>query len=231
MKAEETPVILKCVYIDFDGKELGPISTTIEIPRYEGERDITKLEVFPLRFAKHPKIEGKDALRNSLIARGKRFLEVACVKHMQYYGNALETKEEIDSQVVVDFEEALSSQKKKHLEGEGEDWTPQLELLIDPPSQERERERVQDGCVYDCCSGEKIHEDADSERKRNEEYISSLRPEDRNKDPSVVIYPRALNVTAPELGITEDELVIMSYRVFGFVLRSRKWGKLKLSFQ
>lgn len=227
-KAEETPIILKCVYIDFDGKMLGPVSRTIEIPRYDGEKAVTALEVYPLRFAEEHKGQDKEAFRKSLIGRGKKFLDVARVKHMHYNGFSLETKEEVDSQVVIDFEEAFSPQ---NVDDRCSDWTPRLEVLIESKSKVAEGSDVgyfEDSfgtCEFACCLNELVYLDDDVDKKRNEEYIGSLVPEDRKKEPSVAIYPRRLDKKSPEVGITEDELVIMSYRVFGFVLRSRKWGK------
>jgi hypothetical protein len=225
-REEETPIILKCVYIDFDGKQLGPVSKFVEIPRYDGEKLVTLLEVYPLRFAEHPISEDKESLRDLLIARGKKFLEITSVKHMHYSGYALETKEEIDSQVVIDFEEAFSSQQMTGSDNRSrqdvENWTPHLEILIETDDLKGRPER---SCTYACCRDENVHQDAVVEKIRNTEYISSLVPEDRNKHPSVAIYPRKLDTKKPEAGVTEDELVIMSYRVFGFVLRSRKWGQ------
>ena len=86
-KSEETPVILNCVYIDFDGKQLGPVAKRVEIPRFDGEKSITSLEVYPLRFAEDRSPSGRDGeekktFREKLIARGKMFLDCAGVKHV-----------------------------------------------------------------------------------------------------------------------------------------------------
>jgi hypothetical protein len=135
---------------------------------------------------------------------------------MHYNGFTLETRDEVDSHVMIDFVEVFSSR-------DDDDWQPNVESLIGrEPGQKSDDE----ACSADCCRGEKIHEDAYAEKKRNEDYITSLIPEDPNRDPSVAIYPRALQDTkSTENALTVDDMVIMSYRVFGFVLRSRKWGK------
>lgn len=58
-----------------------------------------------------------------------------------------------------------------------------------------------------------------------------LVPEDRQQEPSPAIYPRLLkDIKAQEDTLPEGDLVIMSYRVFGFILRTRKWGKCKIPF-
>ncbi|EMR61973.1 putative aaa family atpase protein [Eutypa lata UCREL1] len=46
--------------------------------------------------------------------------------------------------------------------------------------------------------------------------------------PSVAILPRLFNELTGENILSDDELLILSYRVFGFVMRSRKWDALDL---
>jgi hypothetical protein len=70
------------------------------------------------------------------------------------------------------------------------------------------------------------------DEKQRTEYIDSLLPKGEHGDqqPSIAIIPRQLKDlrTGPDksLAVTTDELLIMAYRVFGFVLRTRKWGRL-----
>lgn len=49
---KEHPFRVTCAHIDFDGKYLGPMCTTLEISKFDGERDITSLAIYPL--ACHP---------------------------------------------------------------------------------------------------------------------------------------------------------------------------------
>ena len=84
-------------------------------------------------------------------------------------------------------------------------------------------------CKAECCRNDIIYKDSYAERKRNADYITGLiagldGPDELS---SVVVYPRDWKeVRGSEDKFNERELVIMSYRVFGFVLRSRKWGEL-----
>jgi len=214
-KSEETPVRLHCVYVDFDGKALGPVSKIFEIPRFDGERAITSLEVYPLRFAER---DGSGAFRQKLLDRGRMFLDVAGVKHMHYNGLTLSARDEVDSQVVVDFEEAFVAKGNGH-------WMPELEHLIGQ-SKLRKHDDDDEKCGAECCRAENIHKDDDVETKRSQDYMASLIPEDRIRQPSIAIYTRLLKDTgSSENALTDNELVIMTYRVFGFVLRSRKWGR------
>ncbi|KAK5657447.1 hypothetical protein OQA88_3019 [Cercophora sp. LCS_1] len=116
-QSTSTPVTLHCVYIDFDGKCIGPVSRLFEITRFDGECDITSLGVYALCYA-------GGALRQRLIVRGRMFLEVAGVKHMHYKGLTLDMRDEVDSQVVIDFEEAFVAHGNS-------EWRPQVKQLID----------------------------------------------------------------------------------------------------
>ncbi|KAK3371795.1 hypothetical protein B0T24DRAFT_531458 [Lasiosphaeria ovina] len=239
-KSDETPITLNCSYLDFDGKLLGPVARSFEIKRFDDLREVTSLPVFPLRFHPMDKLapakkapEGAEAptvptapgdrLRQYLVARGKKFLRAAAMEHMYYDGPALETKDEIESQVVVDFQTAFSLEE--HVK---QNWKPTLENLIsaEPPAPESPPL-----CKWECCRGENIHDDMYVDTKRNSEYLESLFPKARDMPIPVSIFPRPLKETNKgEFALDDSDMVIMSYRAFGFVLRSRKWAKLDLTY-
>ena len=226
-------ITLFCVYIDFDGKQLGPVSKSFVISKFDGEKAITALEVYPIRFAESPtatyqqarddysvtKDDPKAGFQQELIDRGKMFIDVASVKHMHYNGFTLEARDEVDSQVMVDFAEAFAATQANG-------WRPEIESLIGKDlggSGSSEDET----CSAACCAGEYVYNDNYVDKTRNENYIARLMPgpDEPNDEPSVAIYPRPLKeITATKGTLTNDDLIIMSYRVFGFVLRSRKWG-------
>ncbi|KAL6895928.1 hypothetical protein HDV57DRAFT_31046 [Trichoderma longibrachiatum] len=234
-------ITLFCVYIDFDGKQLGPVSKSFVIAKFDGEKAITALEVYPIRFAESPATTYQQArdesaaakddappkasFQQELIDRGKMFIDVASVKHMHYNGFTLEARDEVDSQVMVDFAEAFAATQANG-------WQPEIESLIGKDlggSGSSEDET----CSAACCAGEYVYIDNYVDKTRNENYIARLMPgpDEPNDEPSVAIYPRPLKeITATKGTLTNDDLIIMSYRVFGFVLRSRKWAKLDLKY-
>lgn len=58
---------------------------------------------------------------------------------------------------------------------------------------------------------------------------SQILQKSSGQQPSLLIYPRSLQeVTSGGNAPSGDELFVMTYRVFGFVLRSRKWAQLDL---
>jgi hypothetical protein len=226
-KSGQPSITLMCVYVDFDGKQLGPVICNFEIESFDGERAATALEVYPLRFAGKKKGENEvEKIRQMLVERGRMFLEVAGVKHMQYNGFTLESRDEVDGQVVIDFEESFSPSSN------GNDrWKPRIDSLIGAQLVSNSGDDDDNVCSAECCRDESIYNDSYAEKKQAEDYIASLMPEDSNREPSVTIYPRNLADTkSPENELTEDELAIMSFRVFGFVLRSRKWGEFLFLF-
>jgi hypothetical protein len=213
----ETPVIVHCAYIDYDGKQFGPVSVRFSVPPFGGLKDIRSLPIYPLRFAK------KRQLRQALIDRGKMLLDIAKFKPMYYVGLTLDSREEIDSQVVVDFSEALgeaaSDEKRK-------DWAPTIESLRTAPN-----ERDDDACRAACCASQAVQDEDYIDSRLTEDFVKSLIPRSSLRAPSLILSPRPLEATMPgsEDEPTEEEFVVMTYRAFAFVLRSRKWGKFASS--
>lgn len=251
---------LVCVYIDFDGVNIGPVRKKFKFFRFDGQRDITSLEVYPLRL--HPikraeythaewedleHVPVADRYRQKLIRRGASFLNVAAGKHMYYAGATLETKEEVESPVVIDFETTFTMHDKPaklNLQREnqpppppGQDtieiqqqndialgiWKPRLDSLLG--LSESGTVDLTDACNGECCRDEFVHDDQYVDAKQRAEYIESMLPKPNaiDKQPPIIIMPRPMKEIKTEL-CSDEELVIMSYRVFGFVLRSRKFG-------
>lgn len=231
---------LSCSYVDFDGKRIGPVSTTFVIKTFAGERTVESLEVYPLRLHHHtPPVasqtrhssspsSGSQTLRQKLIKRGKKFFQAACMRleHTFYDGPTVDG-EEVESQVVVDFETALSSDKRF----DKEDSVPQITSLLGDTddgdsTSSASSEIVIRECLGSCCAGQFVFDDSTVDERRKQEYINSLIPKTYATLPSVVIYPRSLDDTTGDNALTDDEFLVMSYRVFAFVLRTRKWGEL-----
>ena len=215
--SDATAFSVHCVFIDFDGSKLGPVTKTFEIAGFEGEKAITSLQVYPLRFTN----SGRGSIsRNKFIAQAKTFLDVAAIQHMHYNGLALDTRDEIDSQVVIDFKEAF-------VQSEDEVWRPRIEALTGESFLDLTAPSYS-GCPCSACETSRgdsgLH--MDLEKKRGVDYIANLIPQDQSELPPAHTYPRQL--PDPKLSnnaLSDDDLVVMSHRVFGFVLRSRSWGK------
>ncbi|KAI0512584.1 hypothetical protein F5B22DRAFT_637640 [Xylaria bambusicola] len=113
---------LRLYYIDFDGQRFSPVRGDVSIEAFEGEREISKLPVYPLRFHKD-----HQCLLKELQERGQRFRDIVSSgnSNLSYHGWTL-TKdpsgrdiaarpgqeatvwpEYIESDVIVDFNEAF----------------------------------------------------------------------------------------------------------------------------
>lgn len=233
----KSPFSITCVFIDFDGKHLGPVKKVFNLKAFEGEQDVSSLETYPLRFFQSRRSDFTESewnqfeyqgvplpkrFRQKLVARGAMFLDVVGVKHMYYAGPTLVVRDEIDSQVVVDFETAFTSEADVQSK-----WKPELNILLGTTTSEDEASRQQrsvETCRGGCCLDDFVYNDTHLEKKIRTDYIESLLPKERGEEPSVAIVPRPLK-ELDSASISDNELIIMSYRVFGFVLRSRKWGK------
>ncbi|KAK4206300.1 hypothetical protein QBC37DRAFT_381233 [Rhypophila decipiens] len=239
-----TSFSITCVYIiDFDGSHLGPVNCVFSLKPFEGEQEVTSLEIYPLRFFQPKQSEFSESewieferrevpltrrFRQKLIARGAKFLDVVKMKHMYYDGPMLGNRVEIESQVVVDFEAALMMGPSDSLTSQ---WRPELSILLGTTTVEDEalQQNSEERCRGTCCIDDFVFNDTHLEKKIRMDYIESLLPQERGEEPPVGIVPRALKEL--DLGsIKDNELIIMSFWVIGFVLRSRKWAQLDLSF-
>ena len=205
---------------------------------------MTALDIYPLRFrvlrdlevrtakSKHGGSEFEELvsakvaeLRRSLIKRGKMFVEAMAVKHMYYSGLIVDTRDEIESQVMIDFGEAFSVERNKG-------WRPQVTRLLGKTiaSDEETSMKEPKGCEANRCWQEAVHNDSVYvEDKRQRDFMNSMMAEIENhplKLPSAAVFPRTVeDIKAEATPLTDDELLIMSHRVFGFVLRDRTWGR------
>jgi len=208
---------ISCVSIDFNGKQLGRVPLLVVIDDYPGKRQVKALEVYPIRYAKDPDIQTK------ILERGKTFLETAGVRHMRYNGPTVDTKQHIESEVMVDFEEAFTSRS---------DWRPDVtnkELYI-PVAVTKLNHLDRAPCR--CCRHDVIPLKPDPDWIRTNALLNRLYEQESPQQvrgravPSVVIVARDLkDFTAGYASLTEDEIQILSFRVFGFVLQSRQWGE------
>lgn len=208
-------IVLLCVYIDFDGRLMGPIEQEFEIPRFDGEKLVTSLNVYPLRF------DSSSGIRSRLLERGKLFPRYTSIRHMHYAG-VMPNKRELDGPVVIDFERTIA---------ENDRWRPEITILlgtrIDASSGER--------CRADCCGTENVLDDAFVEQIQNDDYMTKLTKFSPTKSgtgalPTLAVYPRSLSdLKSDETSITDVEYLIMSDRVFGFDLHNRRWGKFKIA--
>lgn len=83
-------------------------------------------------------------------------------------------------------------------------------------------------CSSECCIEETVYDDGFVDSSRYRDFIQRLVPSIEGNHttlPSVAVFPRLLKDITNGSNLTDDELLIMSYKVPGFVLRDRTWGE------
>lgn len=227
-EAVDDDITIQCVLIHFDGHQIGPVLETVTIPKFDGEKVITLLEIYPLRFHVRKKLDreimtrkptgdeletalrdGVAKLRDTLIEGGKLFTEVAAVKHMYYLSLTVDKRDEVQSQVMVDFVEAFL------MENNG-NWRPEVKPLIgmieisNSPSNDSP-------CRAMCCSNEIVHNDVYRDNKRYHDFMKEMLRgvEDGTDDlPPTTIYPRPLETLKSRGNVlTRNDFLIMGYSV------------------
>jgi hypothetical protein len=90
-------------YLDFDGKTFGMTGVVDEVAKFEGARQITSLDVYPLQYHKDA-----EKLEAQLVERGKRFVALHGMNYRYYNGMAYSRSKKgvmkinIDGRIMVD---------------------------------------------------------------------------------------------------------------------------------
>jgi hypothetical protein len=216
-----SPFTIHCCYLDFDGKELGPVYRNYKIEHFDGEKDITTLKVFPLRYHRD-----SAKIRQQLLERGRHFRD--CIRtpqlrffkgrtlnrdwdeeYLKEFDDEVVRSEEVEAQVIIDMDRAFRNNYR---------WVPTFGDLdserFDPDDRET-NQRLNNHCKgVDYCM-ENIEMDRFYDLRRMVELFENQPTLD---------YPAQTNFN----DLSDDDLIITSGYVFGFVLRSRKWGKFPL---
>ena len=222
-KNTPNPFRLLCYYVDFNGVSFGIVRHSFRIKPFDGEREISSLEVFPSRFFKN--IEERKAV---LKARGEVFRGFTTFKHKLYKGPTLDCHpcgcpynpnsvspniESIDSQVVVDFHEAILS-----------------DYYLDPWSGHsyttyafsREVEDDVNITVWKDNDQDEI-DDHKYDTMYNDTIIDDEMAElFRETDPLVREHLDGVSLISSVL--REEDLILLPSRILAFVFRNRKFG-------
>lgn len=211
--------LLDCYSLDYDGSRFAPTFNSFPIPKFDDTLLIDSLPVFPVSIAQREQILDKEAL----IKRGQQFVQCTKVCHRHYSGRSLVRNgngaalpfrsdsvddraqmlisESIEGEVMIDFDRSFQRNP---------DWLPIFHELKPSVMDLRECEEDETDPFE-----EKIEQDNPWDKRRRDDYINGdelkLYPWPRETEPS------------------GDDLLLLPDRVFGFVLRSRKWGEFQSS--
>ncbi|KAI3330749.1 hypothetical protein F4824DRAFT_328479 [Ustulina deusta] len=233
--SEITETKLNLYYLDFDGDKIGPVWQICRLDYFEGEKEITELECYPLYF--HP--NHKSIFERQKTA-GKQFKEAISqgVQHLYYSGwtfvtgvlaepllddkgDRIKHPEYIESEVVIDFKETVRTFPEWQTRSEDSEISVNSEF---------------NDAAWDIISSkQKVRIYADS-REPNFRLLDDnmLAREDgvyiqtRNRYFTEDVF---LQEEADLANYTwkEDDLSLMPKRLFGYVLRERRFARLDVA--
>ncbi|KAI1462622.1 P-loop containing nucleoside triphosphate hydrolase protein [Annulohypoxylon moriforme] len=197
--------ILECFYVSFDGTQYGPVNETYQIRRYDGARDITSLPIIPLEYM----ADGEEERRSKLLKRGKKFAELcnpSKTAHKQYKGLTLDKRQEqVESEVIIDFQLAFIEQPENK---------PKIgvdNLVDDDPRELSDNWQYCTPCgIAGCCGNDIFYHDFEMDQNERTQFKNQRNP--------------ALEIVGYDTTLTADQLVLLPPKVFGFVLRTRRWA-------
>lgn len=211
-------------YFDFDGRNFGPVEKRFRILSYEGEKKVTDLPLFPLRFRKDAA-----SIRSQMLDRGTKFCDLCTIVHREYNGlSAVEPKEQvwflrstqltgnvelipcittqIDSQVIIDSNLAYQKYPEKAPKFGLKSWMEDDDRIV------KEACGIP-GCT-ECFRDRYIYDDHRIDRQRTIDFIKANRS--------------LLRLMNHSERLSDDFKLLLTNRVFGFVLRSRRWHFLDI---
>lgn len=209
-----SPFVVDCFYYDFDGTNFGAILRSITIPKYEGKTPVNRLAVYPESLSGDVNRD----LKTILADRGRKFVQLCSLSataHRTYTGRTLDDPpEEVDSQVIIDCHMAATVPSDQR--PDKAPWMPSLGMTQPTEPDEREIIEVHSNCYrQDCgiCNNPRTN------------YVFNHQRFARQQSKEYVTSEEIVNRPFGESELREHQFILLPFRVFGFVLRSRKWGK------
>ena len=219
-KHEPNPFTIHCCYLDFDGKHFREVHENFKIEHFENEKEVTSLKAFPLRYH-----DNSETLRKDLVERGRKFLKCIEKPQLRYFsgrtlnrnwkGEPLKDRtgdpvrtEDVEAQVIIDMDRALRINYR---------WAPNWAVseICDghKPDERETTQRLNGHCAGQDWCIEDISPDSWLDTKKIDDLIES--------NPRLATPKKGLK----SLDLSEDNVLIFSGHIFGFILRSRKWGE------
>ena len=216
-KPEANPFVIHCYYVDFDGKGFGPVEQDFQIETFENEKEVNSLKVFPFRYDNE-----HETMRKALVKRGRDFLECVKKPQIRYFkgrtlnrdwkgetlkdnGDNVLRSEDVNARVIIDLERAFRNNYS---------WTPTLNETRIPGQYTSDTRETLQKITGHCDKFDWCDEDLDGdfywEVKKVEDMMDEQPLLKRQQD---------------YMDLSEDDLMILSGQVFGFILRSRRWGE------
>ncbi|RPA80642.1 hypothetical protein BJ508DRAFT_415312 [Ascobolus immersus RN42] len=207
-----TDLGIDCFHLDYNGIDFVPVPRQFSIQPYTGRRLVTSLPVFPLVY-----LHDCEEQRRKLIERGKRFEKLTKVAHRAYQGLKLKEEniprgtffkydiEEIDGDIIIDFKSFRKYQADLGIPSSISTPYFNAGVIAQPSNEEGE------GPGYNNDVG-KFMDDCEIGVMLRREFTENT----------------ALLDTHKPNGLVGESWSLLSYRVHGYVLLTRKWAPLDI---
>lgn len=232
----EKHTALQMYYIDFNGKGFAPVLRTKMVYWYEGERDVTSLPVYPIRFVKE-----FEQLMQRLRSRGESFRSLVSQSHptMSYVGwtlirdpseerikshldKPITFPEHIDSDVVVDFREAYQTCPP---------WEPNFFSLFDTFDHKPTSTNDEFAIAKWADRGRSKQTGKDYELVVHRDGIEGVKASEMADSGDFLVMTRGklvvadyeFNLPKGRQDLSPDDLTLLPSRVFVYSLRDRKF--------
>lgn len=202
------PFMLDVHRIDFDGSKMVPVVHKIMIQPFSGTVDIKELDAYPIDYITDQNF------KSALVDRGRKFAQyVTKIVHLQCKGIDLQTREQLDGQVIVDMGEYYN--------------TPGIDVLafVMPSGKDIMFETNDCSRGVECISGNHgcYHRSANY---LHDEFMDDDLMELHMQEEAVFQWDTSRPSSTPQSSTLNDrDLLRCSYGVFAFMLRTRQWGK------
>ncbi|KAI9814408.1 MAG: hypothetical protein M1827_003264 [Pycnora praestabilis] len=190
---------ISCIGTNYNGTKFGKSTENLKIYQFEGTRDITSLNVYPLKY--HPQ---ESKIKHQLIERGNRFFALQGRHHMNYKGMA----DTLTSKTKNGYNEDDSGMEGEHI------YQSSLingRIMVDCETFGRinASDRVQfDGTGVSCnCSTCRLNSSLSS----------------GGQDPESNIPPEGAEAAHGITALSEKDTLLCPPYVFGFSLMTKKW--------
>ncbi|SPO07769.1 related to TOB3 (member of AAA-ATPase family) [Cephalotrichum gorgonifer] len=235
---------ISAYYVDHDGSKFGAVRRKFEIESFVGEREITSLEVYPIRYR-----QGYQQLLGELREQGQKFVDFLDNRHQQYSAwtltrnppsettepddeilqderyDSMRHPEFLESDVIVDLTEAYQSMPT---------WRPNFHQLAlnksircEVSDDELPIQHWFDGSRQTLAytQNELIQKtDGVEARQRRDNLAADVFLRCRVKG------SRMFETNPEALSLTQSDLVLVPKRMFAYALRERRFMPIDLNF-
>lgn len=142
-------------YFEYDGKQFGYGTTSMEIPDFQGARKITSLQCYPLKYHKN-----EVKLRETLVERGKKFVQLSGVHYKGHQGMAFYKKKKAIVKVNINGRVMVDPSIHRRI---NPNYQVSMVRPKDHETGEEGEESESEGSVFECFSGTEGDEESGSE--------------------------------------------------------------------